>query len=524
MSKEKQAVKSVIVILSFTLLSKLMGFFRELTIGAKFGLGVETDTFFLAISAITMIGNVVILSLNTTFIPILVEAETKEGKEGKIRHASNALGIVLALAAILVVLVEIGAPLVVRVIAPGFVGEQMEQLIWYLRFGMPLIFISATMGITRGYLQSEMRFFETAASNISFNVVYLTYLLLFAARFDITKLIFIHMLAKISQLLMQIRPLRRVGFRYTPVFDPKDTYIQRMAILILPVLMGVAIQDLNYIVDKSLASTLITGSISALNYSVRINTLVQAVFVSAIATVLFPMMTRAFSQNDLNAQISLIKKGFITIVMVAFPAMVAILLLSEQIITAAFMRGKFDQLAVTMTSGALFYYAFGLIPMALRVFLEKVFYSIQDTRTPLFTGIVTLITNFVASIILMQFMSYKGLALGTAISISVTITFMIRKLSKKSIRFLDRETWSVVMKVAAASAVMGGAVVGLRLLGIETLIPSSVFSLLAYAITGVLVYFAVLKILKIEELDWFINSMIMQLKRKKTKPSSGERE
>lgn len=522
MSKEKQAIKSVIIILSFTLLSKLMGFFRELAIAAKFGLGSDTDTFFMAVSAITMIGNIIILSLNTTFIPLLVEAETKEGKEGKNRHASNALGLVLLAAVVLVLLVEVAAPLLVKIIAPGFIGQQKEQLIWYLRIGMPLIFISATMGITRGYLQSEMKFFETSFSNVMFNIVYLFYLLLLANYFSITKLIFVHLLAKTSQLLMQIRPLKKSGFKYTPILDPKDEYIQRMGILILPVLMGVAIQDLNYIVDKSLASGLITGSISALNYSVRINTLVQAVFVSAISTVLFPMMTRAFSENDNKAQVELIRKGFLTIMMIAFPAMIAILLLNEQIIEAAFMRGKFDQVAVNMTAGALFYYAFGLIPMALRVFLEKVFYSIQDTRTPLFTGLVTLVTNLVFSIILMQFMSYKGLALATSISIAATIWFMIRKLSNKSIKFLDNQTMLTVLKVSIAALTMGGVIVVLKVVGIENLISSALILILTYAIIGIIVYFSILKMLRIKELDWFIDSMLSQIRKKKNKPSSIE--
>ena len=522
MSKGKQAVKSVIAILSFTLLSKFMGFFRELAIAAKFGLGTDTDTFFIATSAITMIGNVVVVSLNTTFIPILVEVETKEGKEGKNLHASNALNISLIVATILLIIVEVGAPILSKIIAPGFAGRQMELLIWYIRVGMPLIFISATMGITRGYLQSEMKFFETSFSNVTFNLVYLTYLLLLATKFDITSLIFVHLLARGSQLLMQIKPLRQIGFKYIPILDFKDKYIQRMGVLIAPVLIGVAIQDLNFIVDKSLASSLVTGSISALNYSVRINTLIQSIFVSAIVTVLFPMMTRAFSQSDKSTQISLIKKGFVTIIMIAFPAMVAMLLLNQQIIQAAFMRGKFDQVAVTMTSDALFYYAFGVIPMALLVFLQKVFHSIQDTQTPLYTGLVTLVTNVVFSVVLMQFMSYKGLALATSISFAATIWFMIKKLSTKSLKFIDREISLVTLKVSIASLVMGCAVVGLQFTGIEARIASSILSLIIYAIVGVVVYFCVLKMLKIKELDWFIDSILSQIRKKKTKPSSSE--
>jgi putative peptidoglycan lipid II flippase len=523
MLQKHQALKSVIAILFFTLLSKVMGFFRELTIAAKFGLGKDTDTFFMAIATISMISNIIIVSLNTTFIPVLTEVEVREGKEGKNKHASNALSITLLASLILLIIVEVSAPILVRFVAPGFVGEQMLQFIWYLRVGIPVIFVSATMGITRGYLQSEMRFFDTAISNVAFNIVYLTYLLLLSSNFDIKFLIFVHILAIISQLILQIRPLHNVGFKYSPAIDFQDHYIRKMGILIIPVLMGVAVQDLNFIVDKSLASILEIGSISALNYSVRINTLVQIVFVSAITTVLFPMLTKAFSYNERKTQINLIRKGFISIIMIAFPAMIAILLLNEQIIQVAFMRGRFDKIAVKMTAGALYYYAFGLVPMALRVFFDKVYYSIQDTKTPLYTGIVTLVSNVLSSLILMRFMFYKGLALGTSISVSITIGFMIHRLTKKSLAFMDRNTLIKTTKVIAASLVMGGAVLAIRHLGVENMVNNMLLVLLIYAIVGVLTYFVTIKLLRVEELDWFLKSIFEYAKKGKDKPTSTER-
>lgn len=522
MVKNKHAIRSVFIILIFTLLSKVMGFFRELTIAAKFGLGTDTDTFFMAISAISMIGNVIIVSLNTTFIPVLTEAETKEGKVKKNAHANNALTISLLLSLVLFVIVEISAPIIVKIIAPGFLGAQMEQLVWYLRFGMPVIFVSATLGITRGYLQSEMRFFDTAVANVAFNIVYLTYLIFFGSKFGISKLIFVHVFAIFTQLLMQIRPLMQVGFRFTPMLDLKDPYIRKMGLLVLPVLGGVAVQDINTIIDKSLASGLVIGSISALNYAIRISTLVQVVFVSAISTVLFPILTRAFSQDDKKTQNTLISKGFVIIVMITFPAMVAFLLLNQQIIQAAFMRGKFNIEAVLMTASALFFYAFGIIPMALRVFLDKVFYSIQDTKTPLYNGIVMLIANFIFSIILRTFMSYRGLALGTSISMTITVGFMLKKLADKDITFINRETIEKTGKVIIASLIMGASILSAKIIGIDRVIPQALLSLLLYSITGSLVYFISLKIMRFEELDWFIQSIFARYRKRKEKPSSSE--
>lgn len=522
MSSTHKAIKSVVIIFIFTLLSKVMGFFRELTIASKFGLGAETDTFFMAISLITMIGNVLVVSLNTTFIPVLSQVEEAEGKSGKIYHANNALNISLVFAILIFAIVELTAPVIVKIAAPGFHGEQMSQLIWFLRFGIPVVIISSAIGITRGFLHSEMKFFETALSNISFNVVYLVYLVLFASTYKIDMLIFVHLIAVLSQFLLQVFPLRSVGFKYKPVFNLHDKYIRRMGVLILPVLAGIAIQDLNFLIDKSLASNLVSGSISALNYSVRVNNLVQVVFVTAITTVLFPLLTKAFSQNDKKTQIILVKKGFITILIITFPTMIASLLLHQLIIEAAFLRGKFDVSAVTMTGWALFYYAFALVPMGLRVFLNQIFYSIQDTRTPFYNSVVTLISNFIFSVILSYYMAYKGLALGTSISLTITVGFMMHRLKAKSIYFIDRDSTLKIIKVVFSSVIMGVAIVIMKTIGYELIIQNSLAKLLGYAFVGVIVYFITLKLLYIEELDWFIRSFAQNFRKGNRKPSSSE--
>jgi len=511
MRKADQAIKSVAIIAIFTMLSKVLGFFREIVIAAKFGVGIETDTFFMAISIITLFTGLFIVTLNTAFIPILIEVEKKESRTGKVLHGNNALNTILLVALVLFFVIEISAPLIVRLFAPGFTGTQLSQLIWYVRLGMPLLFIAGILGITRGYLQSEMIFFESAVAYIPFNLIYLVYLFLLSTKFGISGLILVHIVAFTSQLLIQLPALRRSGFRYQAYLNLKDPYIRKMGVLLLPVLAGVAVQDINIIIDKSLASGLEVGSISALNYAVKLNTLVQVIFVTALSTVLFPLLSKAFQDGDKIAQKSLIQKGVIVIVLIALPAMAGLLLLRQEIVTVAFLRGKFDQRALVMTAGSLFYYALGLVPMALRVFFHNIFYSIQDTRTPLYNGIVTVVSNFIFSVILMQFMAYKGLALGTSLSVTITLVFMVYVLKQKSINFLDRSLILKMIKIGISTMVMAVVVVVSKYLTPATI--STTVQLLIMIVAGIGAYFISIKALRIEEFEWFIRLSIARFKR-----------
>ena len=126
MSTFDGAAKSVIMIITLSLGSKFLGFFREILIAAKFGSGMETDTFFIAMSATTLLTSVIGNAITTTFIPILSEVEVKEGKKGKIDHTNNMLNIVTLISIILVIIAWIFSPIIVKILAKGFYGNNID--------------------------------------------------------------------------------------------------------------------------------------------------------------------------------------------------------------------------------------------------------------------------------------------------------------------------------------------------------------------------------------------------------------
>ena len=278
MSKSKKIAKSALIIIILTLGSKFLGFFRETLIGEKFGSGLLTDTFFVSMTATGLITGFITGTISTTFIPVLSEIESKEGRRGKVEHTNNMLNIIFLISIVLVVLEWIAAPLIIRLTADGFEGEQFLLAVKLTRIGVPMILSGGIVGVLTGYLQSEERFTATSLVGVPFNLIYIVFLILFSSRFGIEGLMVAAVIAALSQFLILIPEALRTGYRYSFKFDIRDKYIKKVLLLSLPVLIGVAINDLNVIIDKKLASRLVTGSISALNFSNKLNNLILGGF------------------------------------------------------------------------------------------------------------------------------------------------------------------------------------------------------------------------------------------------------
>ena len=300
MSTSNKAAKSIFIIIIFSLGSKFLGFIREILIAAKFGAGMETDTYFIAIGITTLLTAILSNAITTTFIPVLSEVEAKEGRQGKIKHTNNMINIIFFLSIIIVIIAWFLSPILIKLMAKGFYGEQYNLAVKLLRIGLPIVVFSGMVGTLTAFLQSEQRHYSSAAIGFPFNTVYIFFLIFLSSKFGIRGLMVASVIAVMSQLLIQIPDARKADYRYKFVFDINDEYIKKALYLSIPVLIGVAINDLNVIVDRTLASYLVAGSISALNYANKLNGLVLGVFVTAITTVVFPLLSKEFSNDNIR--------------------------------------------------------------------------------------------------------------------------------------------------------------------------------------------------------------------------------
>lgn len=516
MSRSNKAAKSAIIIVIFTLGSKFLGFLREVLIAAKFGSGMKTDTFFIALSGSSLIGNFLQNAINTTFIPVISEVESEEGKKGKLEHTNNMINVIFSISLIVVVIALLGTPLIIKLLANGFEGEQFDLAVKLTRIGLPMILFSGIIGVMTGYLQSDERFNATAMIGISFNLVYIFFLLFLSSRFGIEGLMIAGVIAIFSQLLIQIPEAKSSGFKYKFIFDLKDQYIRKVLYLSLPVLIGVAINDLNAIVDKTLASSLVSGSISALNYANKLNGLILGVFISAITTVIFPILSKESNSRNISAMKKIMGYGVNLILLITIPATVGLIVLAKPIVEIAFQRGEFDATATIMTSQALIFYSVGLVAMALRLLITRVYYSLQDTKTPMINGAISVGFNIVLNLILVQYMEHAGLALATSMATTIATILMFYGLKKKIGSLGTLSYIKCGLKTGLISVIMGVVAYAVYhglygILGVSKLY--NLISLLVSVGLAVIVYGVLCYIFKIEEVRDIVDKVMSRIKR-----------
>lgn len=517
MEGRKTVARSAAMIAVFTLLSKFLGFLREVLIAYKYGSGYRTDTYFVAMTATVIIMTTLGTALNTTLVPIFTELDTKYGRRGKLKFLNNVLNVVLIITIVLAVAGYFLSPVVVRILAKGFKGEQFDLAVKLNRIGLPIVIFLGFTYVFSGYLHSSEIFGPPAIMGLPYNMVFIVFLLFMAKEDYIEGLMMASVLAASTQFLVQLPAIKYQGYRYRPRINLGDRYLRNALALVLPVVIGSAVQQVNTVIDKTLASDLVEGSISALTYASRINDLIISVFVMAITTVVFPMLSRAFAKEDKDQVKSILGQGVNIILIITVPATIGILILAEPIVRLFFQRGAFDNKATIMTSGALLFYSLGLVGASLRLMLNKVFYSFQDTRTPMINGAIAVAINVGLNMVFVKTMKHEGLALATSISTTVTTLYLFLKLRRKLGSIGLRSYLACFIKTLIASLIMG-MVVFLSYFKLLKLVDKSwimeVGVLGVSVVLGVVVYFILCMAFNIKEVH-LLKDTVFKKKRKR---------
>lgn len=504
MSRKGEVAQVALMISVFTLVSKVLGFLREIMIANRFGSGMETDTYFVAITATVIIVGAIGAAINTTLIPIFAEIGERYGRRGKVKFLNNVINVVLIVLLLIVILGFAFSPVVIKILAKGFEGEQFDLAVKLNRIGLPIAVFLGLTHVLSGFLHSSEVFGPPAISGLPYNFVFLIYLFFFAKDSSVSTLMIITVIAASTQFLILVPAVKNLGYRFVPGLKLKDIYLRRTMVLVLPVLIGSAVQQINVIIDKTLASSLVEGSISALSYASKINDMVIAVFIMAITTVIFPMLSQAFSQDNNGRIKGILGQGINIILLVTVPATIGLVLLAEPIVYLFFERNAFDSTATYMTSQALIFYSLGLIGSSLRLMLNKVYYSFQDTRTPMINGAIAVVLNLVFNLILIKPLGHRGLALATSISTTITTIILFITLRQKIGPIGLTRYLLCFLKTLAASLIMGIVVylIYYKLGGLfkGTKIVQMLLLLISVTV-GAVVYFGLCIVFKVKELS-----------------------
>lgn len=269
-------------------------------------------------------------------------------------------------------------------------------------------------------------------------------------------------------------------------------------------------------IDRTLASTLVEGSISALNYANKLNGFVMAMFITSVAAVIYPMLSKLSSEDNKEKFTSSVVQSINSVILLVIPISVGAIVLATPIVKLLFQRGEFDARATSMTAIALIMYSIGMVAFGLRDILGKVFYALQDTKTPMINGAIAMIMNIVLNIILVKYLQLAGLALATSISAIVCIFLLFGSLKKKIGYFGQDKIMKTTIKSMVSAVIMGVVTyfaydIVSNLFGLGFI--KEAISLVVSVGIGAITYGILVVVLKVDEVNIIISMMKKKLNK-----------
>ncbi len=441
--------------------SRILGFIRDIIFARWFGTNIFAQAFVVAYRIPNMLRDMVGEgATDAAIVPVLSEYHHTKTKEEFWQASRVILSLMVVILLVLTVLGVVFAPLIIRILAPGFLKdpEKFKITVMITRLVFPYIFFLGIVAYSKGVLNSLHYFLTPAFASVVLNICIILSMLFLCPIFGIKGVVFGVLLGGVIQALMQFPPLYKRGFRLGFSFHPTHPVAKRIGKLLMPRALGTAVYQLSVLVDTILASLawiVGVGGVAALYYSNRLIQLPLAVFGISLATAALPKMSREVALNDTVQFKKTISFSLKTVFKVMIPAAVGLMILAKPIISVLFQRGAFTAYSTSITVNALFFYAFGLMGYAGIKILVSAFYSMGDTRTPVKTAAFSLGINVVLNLILMWPLKIGGLALATSIAATTNMVILYFLLNKKIGDIGTSEILKALGKTVCATIIMG---------------------------------------------------------------------
>ena len=470
MEEQKTIAKAAGIVGGATFLSRIFGFIRDMIVAQFFGAGMATDAFFVAFRIPNLQRRLVGEgALTVSFIPIYTEYITRRPpEEGRdfVRATFSVLAVFLFVLTGLGILL---APWIVKVMAYGFSQdpEKLGLTVFLTRLMFPYIFFIGLVALAMGILNSWKHFFAPALAPVLLNLSIILCALVFY-RFlaePILSLALGVLLGGIAQLAFQLPFLRRKGYVFGFRFEPSHPGVKRIAALMAPSVLGLAVTQLNVLVSTFLASYLPEGSVSYLYYADRLLEFPMGIFAIAVATAVLPVMSEQAARKDWGNLRETLSFALRLVFFVTLPAMIGLIVLRQPILNLLFQRGAFTAHSAEMTAQALLYYSLGLAGFAGVRIIVPAFYSLQDTKTPVKIAFAALLANAILGALLMGPLQHGGLALATSLAAGINFALLVFLLRKKMGKIGLGKIVRSFFKSLGASLLMGAVALIISLQG-----------------------------------------------------------
>ena len=428
-----------------TFISRVLGLARDSAIAAVFGAGSATDAFVVAFRIPNLFRRLFAEgAFSQAFVPVLAAYRAK-ADEGEVKQLIDAVASALGLVLLgLITLGILGAPLIIRLFAPGFAADppKFEITVRLLQICFPyLLFISLT-ALVGGVLNTYGKFGVPALTPALLNVSFILGTVWLAPHLaqPVMALGYAVVLGGVLQLGVQLIAARRLGLLPRFQLRPNHPAIRRILGLMAPALFGVSVAQINFLVDTFIASFLQEGSISWLYYADRLMEFPLGIFGVALGTVILPGLSDHHARNEAGLFSDTLDWALRAVLFITVPAAAGLAVLAPLMMSVLFERGAFDAQDVAMSSRALMAYAAGLTGFIMVKVLAPGYYAKEDTRTPVRIGLIAMLLNLAGCLLLSPWLQHAGLALATSIAALANGFLLLRGLLAREV-YRPRAGW-----------------------------------------------------------------------------------
>lgn len=445
--------KIIFLTIIITLISKLLGFSREIALSYFFGASGITDAYLVALS-IPGVFSFIGLALISGFIPLYGKIKNENSEKEALQFTNNFINLILIGAFIIYILGLFFTPQIVKIFAYGFDEETMNIAIKFTRICFLGLIFSLLVSVLSGFLQIYGKFLVTVAIGIPMNIFTILAIYL-GAKYKLIFLPIFSLFSLISQFLFLYPFLKKYGYRYKFKFNYRDKNLKKIFFITTPVILGGGIEQINSLVDKTIASKVFLGGISVLNYATLLNTLVRNILILPVITVMFPIISNMVIKKQ-NVEIKRsMKEVLIYIFIILIPTFIFMLLFSKELVRFFFGRGAFSEKDILLTSKVLIFYSFGILAIGMRDFVTKIFYSFHDTKSSLISSIIGIVVNIILSVVLSKYFGIFGIAFATSVASWLSLFVLGTRLKNYILKFNYKYIFRVFLKILLLSIFIG---------------------------------------------------------------------
>jgi putative peptidoglycan lipid II flippase len=508
MKQKSSLIKSTFVIMIVSLISRFLGFARDMLIAKNFGAGVYTDAYNIAVSIPETIFTLVGLAISTAFLPMLSKVRAEKGQDEMYEFANNIINILFIISLCLFIITSVFSKEIVHILGPS--EETALIAIKLLRITLlNILFLSVNACFT-ALLQVNEDFVIPSILGLFFNLPMILYLLLFR-NYDIAGLTIANVIGNFFRVAVQVPSLITHEYKYKLFIDLKDERLKTIMILILPVIVGAGANSLNMAVDQYIALKLPDGSVSALNYAQKLIIFINAIITTSVTSVAYPIMANMRSKGDTVGFLNTLKKSILYLAILLIPITVGVIIFSKDIITVVYARGEFTEYAIHITTLSLLGYGAGIFFTGIRDILNSTLFSSGKTKVTAINGSIGVVINIVFSIILSKYIGIMGIALASVIAMIVTSILLFISIIKLEKGFKTTDIFKKISIITINSIVMGAVLLTL-LVYFKNKVNSIILLLIGTTI-GMAIYLSLCYLFKIEEMIEIKELILKKIKR-----------